>query len=60
MLCLGKQTRELCTPGKQAVAVRQVVKMLSYWEMGVKIQLRCQSLRGKNERGRGGITLAEA
>lgn len=34
---LGKQAKALCTPGEQVLAVGQVVEMLSYWEMDIKV-----------------------
>lgn len=37
MLCLGKQVRALCTPGKWALAGGQVMVMLSYWKAGVHL-----------------------
>lgn len=57
MLHLGKQARALCTPGEQALAVGQVVMILSYWEMGVAVSF-IVSLTERRKRG--GITLAEA
>lgn len=59
MLCLGKQARALCTPGEKALAFRQVVEMLSYWEMGVEVSFII-SLTGRRMERRGGITVAEA